>query len=608
MRTLKEHCSYRLFLLIFFTVLVATYQPTACGNTPIISPQNNGLAESGNSQPSCTQTIESVDHDMQWTVYGEIQQMAGKIRRPKWPIKSDAHQILVVNSPLSDETILPYSAPVPNTADNKNITVVASPSEYEPASFVLRAGTHQLSNVTLTSHDLVSADNNRRTIPAKNIDIRVVKPWYQSAQILYRVDPAQTKQFVPELLLHDDSLVQVDHQRHVNLVRTKPTIRDALSILPFTVQACTNKQIWLTIKVPENIPSGHYTGTISITMNRGSARVQDSLDLVVEVLPIHLLKAEYTVGMFYLGWLTNPKNASFTARSKTKRQMREEFIDMNEHGVDTVGLDHSYRSDIGVEHAFNNYRESAQILLNSGFSNNVLAYIDWKVNEAVSQDKYKMKIETLANLSKSLGFKKLWVYNQDEKNYYKLISQRHTFETVHALDAYNIVAVTNAKTAQRLKGLLDIAVIKHDTPKNIISSLKAGGTTPLAYGMPHSAEERAATTRATYGFRMARRGFAGVFSYTYQSGYCWDDWAKWGKQKYRPNVMAYPTADKPIPTLQWEGWREAVDDLRYLATYLQKITGRPDGNWPAWLKSSILLDSPQITRNKIIQKLRRNTT
>lgn len=605
-RILSKHGYYRLLFTYFFAVIAATYQHTASSNTFTVPPsQKDELSESGYIQPECTPTIENAGHDMQMTVYGEIQEMRSKILRPEWPIKSNIHQILVVDNPLSDEAILPYSEPVPNTTIGNNISIVASPGEYEPASFVLRAGTHQLSNVKLTSHDLVSSDNTK-IIPAKNIDIRVVKPWYQSARILRRVHPGQTKQFVPELLLHDDNLVQVDHQRHVNLVRTKPTIRDALSIVPFTVQACTNKQIWLTIKVPDNIPGGHYTGRISITMNLNGVEVQDYVNLDVEILPIHLLKPEHTIGMFYLGWLTNPKNTSFTARSKTRRQMKAEFIDMKEHGIDTVGLDHSYKSDKGTKQAFENYRESAQMLLNSGFSNNVLAYIDWKVAEADSPYRYKMKIENLADLSKSLGFKKLWVYNQDEKNYNKLMSQRHTFETVHAFDANNIVAVTKANIAQRLKGLLDIAVIKHVTPENVISSLKTQGTIPLAYGTPHSAEERASTTRATYGFKMARKGFAGVFSYTYQSGYCWDDWAKWGKQNYRPSVMAYPTVDKPIPTLQWEGWREAIDDLRYLATYLKEETGKPDGTWPLWLKESVEHDTPDIVRSKLIKKLKSN--
>lgn len=30
--------------------------------------------------------------------------------------------------------------------------------------------------------------------------------------------------------------------------------------------------------------------------------------------------------------------------------------------------------------------------------------------------------------------------------------------------------------------------------------------------------------------------------------------------------MTYPTLAHPIPTLQWEGFREGVDDSRYLAT------------------------------------------
>lgn len=35
--------------------------------------------------------------------------------------------------------------------------------------------------------------------------------------------------------------------------------------------------------------------------------------------------------------------------------------------------------------------------------------------------------------------------------------------------------------------------------------------------------------------------------------------------------MAYPTVDGVIDTLQWEGYREGVDDTRYLATLLAAI-------------------------------------
>ncbi|MCA9473352.1 MAG: hypothetical protein MRJ96_11445 [Nitrospirales bacterium] len=545
-----------------------------------------------------------------WTVYGEAQKMPAKIRRPNWSVTATTHKVVVVDNPLSDEWILPYSDPVPNTSDRRVVSIVASPGEYEPASFVLRAGTSPLSNVVVKAHDLKSLED-QESIPAGLLDVRIVKSWYQSAAIMRRVAPGQTKQFVSELLLHDDQLVQVDHQRQVNLVRTRPTIYDAPSLLPFTVQACTNKQIWVTVKLPETIPAGHYSGTISITMNRDGLKIQDHVDLDVEVLQQRLLKPAYTVGMFYLGWLTNPKSTSFTGRSKTRRQMQEEFLDMKEHGVDTVGLDHQYNShspEKGIQHAFENFRDSAKMLLDAGYSNDKLVYIDWNMNESNSPAQYTRKIDALRNLSISLGYRRLWVYNQDEKKYHQLISQRHTFETVHAFDALNITAVTKASIAQRLKGLLDVAIIQHDTSEHVISSLKADGIAPLAYGMPHSTEERPATTRATYGFSMVRKGFSGIFSYAYQSGYCWDDWAQWGVQNYRPGVMAYPTEGKPIPTLQWEGWREAIDDLRYLATYLQEATGKTDGPWPTWLKDSLLVDSPHVVRKKIIQQLRKEKT
>ena len=35
--------------------------------------------------------------------------------------------------------------------------------------------------------------------------------------------------------------------------------------------------------------------------------------------------------------------------------------------------------------------------------------------------------------------------------------------------------------------------------------------------------------------------------------------------------MAYATSDGVVDTIQWEGRREGVDDLRYLSTLLEKI-------------------------------------
>ena len=42
---------------------------------------------------------------------------------------------------------------------------------------------------------------------------------------------------------------------------------------------------------------------------------------------------------------------------------------------------------------------------------------------------------------------------------------------------------------------------------------------------------------------------------------------------YRDHVFAYPTTDGVIDTVQWEGWREGVDDTRYVASLI-----KTDGN------------------------------
>ena len=38
---------------------------------------------------------------------------------------------------------------------------------------------------------------------------------------------------------------------------------------------------------------------------------------------------------------------------------------------------------------------------------------------------------------------------------------------------------------------------------------------------------------------------------------------------FRDHVFAYPTSNGVIDTIQWEGWREGVDDTRYLATLIK---------------------------------------
>lgn len=80
--------------------------------------------------------------------------------------------------------------------------------------------------------------------------------------------------------------------------------------------------------------------------------------------------------------------------------------------------------------------------------------------------------------------------------------------------------------------------------------------------------------RRNYGFRLLQAGYDGAMPYAYQHTFgnsIWrDDDSANTAYKYRDHCFAYPTANGIIRTLQFDGYREAIDDVRYLAT-LQNI-------------------------------------
>ena len=58
------------------------------------------------------------------------------------------------------------------------------------------------------------------------------------------------------------------------------------------------------------------------------------------------------------------------------------------------------------------------------------------------------------------------------------------------------------------------------------------------------------------------------YAYQHSFGHIWNDF---DHAHYRDHVFAYPTVNGVIDTLEWEGFREGADDVRYLATLMQTI-------------------------------------
>lgn len=491
-----------------------------------------------------------------WTIVGAAQEDAASHVRPRdWSVGARQYQLLAVTEPISNGYILPYSDPVPNTSPDTSLTVTAARGETEPASFVIRSGDRGLEQVTIAIAGLKKAGGEEGISPAA-IDIRLVKPWYQASDSIHR-QHGGGKILVPELLLHDPDLVRVDHQEQVNLIRNVNRLQDADHLLPFGVPARSNQQVWISIAVPPDASGGRYEGDVTITFRSGNDQISTQLRLTVDVLPFRLAEPAIDYALYYLAWL-NTGQPGLDARAKTVGQLQAEFSDMRAHGLTNIAIDHDYATDRDLR----SLSIALERMREADFKARNLLYVDWKVTEASDRESYSRKLMAVLKAAHAFGFSDLYVYNLDEKDARTLLKNRQAFQIAHELGAKNFVAF-NSGNLEALSGLLDVAVL----PRGTVKTSQVGkrvGITPWAYGDPQAGEEKPFTYRERYGISLWLDGFDGACDYAYQTGtFGWDDWAD---PKWRAHNMTYPTLAHPIPTLQWEGFREGVDDSRYLAT------------------------------------------
>ena len=226
-------------------------------------------------------------------------------------------QVYVLSHPTAEDVkIKPDTFPVPGTV-GKQIFIVASPGEYEPASFVVRS--LDTLSLGIKAGQLQGPAGN---IPSANINIRSVKCWYQDRSggwpanaMKYTGDRVLT----PELLLKDDSLVRVDNDNQDNYVKISAPdggsreiciskkggvpaaetflIKDSAFLLPLNLAPNTNQQFWITLKVPADAVPGIYAGEIKIG---AVGTTPEIIELKVRVLPIKLLAPYYTSSIYYI--------------------------------------------------------------------------------------------------------------------------------------------------------------------------------------------------------------------------------------------------------------------------------------------------------------------
>ncbi|OGQ92310.1 MAG: hypothetical protein A2284_16910 [Deltaproteobacteria bacterium RIFOXYA12_FULL_61_11] len=468
--------------------------------------------------------------------------------------------------PLSNELIVPDTS---LDTPGYSLTIRACAGEYEVASVVLRS-TAALAGLELEVGDLIG-DQGR--LPATVVDLRLVKVWYQAGQHFYETGQ---RHLTPELLLKDDALVEVrGEDNYLRLTTGKqvhisdpegipgipafpyPTIEqfpvaDAVTLQPFDLEPNRNKQVLLTVALPDDPgPAGGYRGTVRL---RQGTEVLGSFDLLVELLPFRLAPSPFIPSIYYRSFLD--EKGTLSSEGKNLTQLRAEFLNLLSHGVTHPTLYPQLDAD--------SLRTVMALRTEVGVSNDPLLYLGLGITSY--EENYELldtELRAQLNFFAPYGTKELFIYAPDEQSLDSPL-RRAQIAAVHkaGVKAFNAQSLD---LAWKVEDLLDVAVVAETPSRTLARSYHEHGHRLFSYANPQAGEVAPDTYRRNFGFLVWQQDYDGVMDYAYQHsfGNIWNDW---DVPDSRDLCFTYPTADGVIDTLQWEGFREGLDDVRYLAT------------------------------------------
>ncbi len=484
--------------------------------------------------------------------------------------------------PITSVRVLPLNYEIP-AAPGNTLSVTACRNEFEPTSFVINAR-KDLSGITITVPNLYDVQGN--TIPSSALDVRLVKVWYQAAASnIYYNTPGYY--LTPELLLKDDSLVKVDYVAKTNYLRvtlngvqqyidiSSPTatipqtaqVRDATTLQPFSLKANENKQVWITVRVPGTTPAGKYSGTITIN---APSETPVTMNLSVTVLPFTLEPAPLEYALYYQGDL-NPYFVGIEDSDKTTANMVLELQDLKDHGIVYPTL---------YWHTTEFLDQSLTLRDTVGFPKDKIYTLGNSANTEIGNPTDTAGLATVANLvlkirnyTESHGYTSTYFYGIDEAMGAEVTAQRTAWQTVHNNGGKMYVA-GDKDLIDLVPDLLDLVVLGGSPDTTQVARWHSYGKRIYSYGDPQAGIENPEIYRKNYGVTLWNAGYDGTMPFAYQHKYD-DIWNDFDSQEthYRDHVFAYPTSNGVIDTIQWEGFREGVDDTRYVASLIKKDGG-----------------------------------
>jgi len=346
-------------------------------------------------------------------------------------------------------------------------------------------------------------------------------------------------------------------------------VKDSPILQPLNISNGLNKQFWITIKVPENTLPGIYTGKIEL---KNSAVLVGEIHLKLEVLPIELSNPYLTYSLYYEGQFHSDwPEGSISSVYKSEEQFRAEQKDMFNHGVTNPTVRQGFDETL--------LGKVLDIRNETGMGGQPLYYHGGQTgnpSDSAELEMLKDRVIETIEFVEPYGITDVYFYGIDEAKAEKLASQRPAWEAVHEVGGKIFASGYTAAwwppgNFALMGDIQDLLVCAGKPYAEEAAKWHSVNHKIFCYAYPQIGPEKPETFRRNFGLLLWQADYDGAMDFAYQFSNLSNIWNDFGDCQYRDHNFTYPTMDGIIGTIQWEGWREGVDDIKYLTTLIDVV-------------------------------------